>query len=152
MSKITLKINFKDFVEKLQGMEDIYNERIGRRLNPRTFHIKHLRKISRYLTYFLYKLKFVKGHHILFVHFILDIVALFFVFLTMPLWAFIFWFIAHIFDHCDGDLARIRNEADMKWGDIDGHLHLGANIIFWVILGFQLQLGDDILLDKSIIF
>jgi len=126
-------ISFSDFVFNLQYMEDEYNIKMNRKYNVNTC-TKHPRKISRYLTYVLYKLGFIKGHHVLFAHSVSDVVALYFVYTQEPLTALGFWLLSHLFDNCDGDLARIRGESDPKWGDIDVHLHLIMNMAFWTIL------------------
>ena len=126
-------ISFSDFVLNLQYMEDKYNIKMDRKFNVNTC-TKYPRKISRYLTYVLYKLGFIKGHHVLFAHSVSDVVALYFVYTQEPLTALGFWLLSHLFDNCDGDLARIRGEVDFKWGDIDVHLHLIMNMAFWVIL------------------
>jgi len=129
------QMNFKDFVGRLQGMEDDYNKDIDRKFNVNTC-TKYPRKISRYLTFILYKLDFIKGHHVLAAHFVSDLAALYYVYLQDPFGVLGFLLLSHLFDNCDGDLARIRGESDPKWGEIDVHLHLITNMVFWVILGF----------------
>ncbi len=69
-------------------------------------------------------------------HFTCDLGALTFVYFGYPLFALYLWLLGHILDNCDGDLARIRDEADPKWGELDVHLHLLMNLGFWVVLLF----------------
>jgi len=108
-------MTFNAFVVKLQLMEDDYNEEIDRKFNVNTC-TKYPRKVSRYLTFILYNFGFVKGHHVLAAHFISDLVALYYVYLQEPFGVLGFLLLSHLFDNCDGDLARIRGEADPKWG------------------------------------
>jgi len=130
-------MTFNDFVTKLQSMEDDYNEEIDRKFNVNTC-TKYPRMVSRYLTYFLYKLGFIKGPHVLLAHSASDLISLYFVYIGEPLYVLGFLLLSHLFDNCDGDLARIRDEADPKWGEIDVHLHLITNMAFWVIIGFHM--------------
>jgi len=129
-------MSYKVFVENLQEMEDEYNEKMNRVQNVNTL-TPYPRKWSRYLTYVLYRMNFVKGHHVLFIHFMSDVTVLWFVYTGKPLVVLLFLFISHILDNCDGDLARARNEADMKWGEVDNYLHLLSNMAFWIILATQ---------------
>lgn len=131
-------IRFTNFVDRLQEMEDDYNRQINRRFNVNTC-TKYPRKISRYLTFILFKLN-IKAPWVLAAHSISDLVALWFVALGNPLIALGFWLLSHILDNCDGDLARARNELDMKWGEMDVFLHLWANILFWIILALRTDL------------
>ena len=124
-----------EFLLKLERLQQEYDEELGRKYNQDAYSHK-IREWSRYLTYYFYKAG-LKGHHVLFAHFMMDIAALVFVARGIPLLALTLWLIGHVLDNSDGDLARFRGEADSKWGEIDVHLHLIANMAFWVIIGFQ---------------
>lgn len=126
----------KDFLLKLEHLQREYDKELGRKYNQDAYSHK-IREWSRYLAYIFYKAG-LRGHHILFTHFACDIAALIFVALGSPLLALTSWLIGHILDNVDGDLARARGESDPKWGEIDVHLHLMANMAFWVIISFQM--------------
>lgn len=92
-----------------------------------------MRNGSYYLTYVFYKTGW-KAPQVLLLHFAFDLCALVMVALYEPLYALLYWLLAHVADNCDGALARARDETDMKYLAIDVHLHLWANMIFWVIV------------------
>ena len=128
-------MHIQEFIKKLEILQQQYDKEIGRKYNRDSF-FHGIRTASRYLTYIFYKLG-LRGHHVLVLHFLFDIIALYCVALDKPLYALVFWFSAHVMDNCDGDLARIRNEADLKWGKVDIHLHLLANMLFWFLMAFK---------------
>jgi len=128
-------LTMKEFILKLEHLQQDYDSSLGRKYNRDAYSHK-IREWSRYLTYSFYKVG-LKGQHVLFAHFWCDLAALVSVFVQRPLFALGFWLTGHVLDNCDGDLARIRDEADAKWGEIDVHLHLIASMVFWVILGIQ---------------
>jgi phosphatidylglycerophosphate synthase len=127
---------------KSQTLE--YDQKIDRIQNRDAFGC-WIREGSYYLTWMFYQAG-LKGYHVLFLHFAFDLIALLFVYLGHPLVAAGFWFGGHVLDNCDGVLARARNEQDMKWGEIDVRLHLIANMIFWCIIGFQLEVTGIVMI------
>ncbi len=133
MKEIDLS-NYKTFVTLLESKQQKEDEATGRVYNQDTFG-HWVRELSRRLTY-LFFLAGLHGPHVLFAHFIVDLVALYFVYLGSPLIALALWLLAHILDNCDGDLARARDEARPEWGHLDVLLHAWGNMIFWPILGF----------------
>jgi len=134
----------KEFLLKLDYLQRQYDEELGRKYNRDAYSHK-IREWSRYLTYYFHKVG-LKGHHVLFAHFVMDITALIFVASGSPLLALTSWLIGHILDNVDGDLARVRGESDAKWGEIDVHLHLIANMIFWLIIGVQANMGLQVMM------
>lgn len=126
-------MNFKQFEENCQSLQSFYDESIGRTHNRDSF-FHGVRDVSRYLTFVFYKMN-LRGQHILFAHFSCDAIALWCVIYSEPWQALLFWLLGHVLDNCDGDLARIRGETDPKWGEIDIHLHLIMNMLFWIVIG-----------------
>jgi len=126
----------KEFLVKLDYLQREYDKELGRKYNRDAYSHK-VREWSRYLTYYFHKVG-LKGQHVLFAHFVMDVTALVFVALDNPFMALTSWLIGHILDNMDGDLARVRGESDAKWGEIDVHLHLMANMAFWVIISFKM--------------
>jgi hypothetical protein len=55
------------------------------------------------------------------------------------------WLFAHFLDNIDGQLARMRNEASVKWGKLDIHLHLIVNVLFWVIMHAPVVLAGRVI-------
>jgi len=133
-----------EFFLKLDHLQKKYDKELGRKYNRDAYSHK-IREWSRYLTYYFHKVG-LKGQHVLFAHFVMDITALIFVALGSPLLALTSWLIGHILDNVDGDLARARGESDAKWGEIDVHLHLIANMVFWVIIGVQTDMGLQVMM------
>ena len=134
----------KEFLKNLERLQREYDKELGRKYNRDAYSHK-IREWSRYLTYYFYK-SGLRGQHVLFAHFMMDITALVFVAWGEPLYALGFWLTGHVLDNSDGDLARFRGEANPKWGEIDVHLHLCANMIFWVIIGIQADMGLQVMM------
>ena len=134
----------KEFLETLELRQQAYDGKLGRKYNRDAYSHK-VRKWSRYLTYLFYRVG-LRGPHILFAHFQMDMCALYWVFWGQPLRALAYWFVGHVLDNCDGDLARARGESDPKWGEMDVHLHLVANMVFWVIIGIQVDMGSHVMM------
>lgn len=143
-------INIKEFKEKCAFQTMLYDQSIGREYNQDAIG-KWVRNLSYYLVFICYRLG-LKGQHILLTHALCDLVALYFVYANKPIMALIFWLVAHVWDNVDGALARIRNEAHPKWGELDVHLHLVANMWFWIILALQTwNMGIVIILGMRVI-
>lgn len=128
-------VDFRKLCEK-QTLE--YDTQIGRGHNRDA--IGHwVRLASYYVAFPIYKVG-IKGQTVLFIHFGWDLAALSCVFVERLLLALFCWMIGHFLDNIDGTIARVRGEANPKWGEIDVHLHLIANMIFWLILMIQTEM------------
>ena len=137
-------MKFTEFKNKCEKRASEYDMSIGRTHNRDA--IGHwVRLASHYVAFPIYKAG-IKGQTVLFVHFGCDLVALICVLAGKPLIALFFWATGHFLDNIDGTIARIRGESDPKWGEIDIHLHLIANMIFWVILGVQADMGLQVMM------
>lgn len=127
-------MKYSEFANRLETLQQAEDAKNGRVYNMDKFG-HWVRILSRRLTYIFYRIG-LHGPHILMSHFIVDVIALVYVFQGMPLSALVAWLISYVLDNCDGDLARARDEADPIWGVIDNVFHTYLNMIFWLVLAF----------------
>ena len=131
MSKFITR--YRIFREKCESQTTKEDVRTGRKYNRDSFS-HWIREAAYLVLYFLLPLGF-RGHHFLFIHFGIDLMALYFVWKEMPIAMFVCMMTAHWIDNMDGVAARYRNESHDDWGRLDILLHLLALMIFWIIVG-----------------
>ena len=120
----------KDYIDECERLQLEHDKAIGRKYSTDSFS-HTVREYSRYFSYILYRMN-IRGHHVLILHFIYDLMACAAVYYQAPWHAASFWLFAHFLDNMDGDLARIRGEARPEWHAVDVALHTAANALFWV--------------------
>lgn len=137
------RMKYRDFKIRCEQLTSEFDETIGREYGRDA--IGHwVRQMSIPVVYLCYISK-IKAQWVLFAHFVSDGIALVFVYKNKPLIALSFWLFAHFLDNIDGQLARMRDETDMKWGKLDIHLHLIANMLFWVIINAPIVLAGRVI-------
>lgn len=129
--------SFKEFRNYCASQTQEADKASGRRFNKDSFS-SYFRELA-YFLFWLIEPSGIRGHHLLFLHFGCDLLALCCIAYKNVLGALTCFFVAHILDGMDGVAARYRNEANPVWGEIDVMFHALTFSVFVVLISYQTE-------------